>query len=181
MNQVSHHWVYFQTHKSFQPHLISPKHYPYEAGLVEQRSKQTQCECKICVLSSSSTRHHSIDSSVVTLAVEIDLFKPIAVVSQLTEQLSLLSLTFQQQQRWSLSVRLAQHQTAGGQLVSFHRHMKPLCCLCFPGELDGLTRGRSTEKPAICRPPVRPPEPPSRNPAPQKPQCAASGETTPTS
>ncbi|KAG7223308.1 hypothetical protein INR49_015664 [Caranx melampygus] len=49
------------------------------------------------------------------------------------------------------------------------------------GESDGLSRTRSTEKPAICRPPVRPPEPPSRNPAPQKPQSAASGETTPTS
>ncbi|GLD47001.1 oligophrenin-1 [Lates japonicus] len=30
------------------------------------------------------------------------------------------------------------------------------------GDSDGLTRTRSTEKPAICRPPVRPPEPPSR-------------------
>ncbi|XP_018547303.1 oligophrenin-1 [Lates calcarifer] len=49
------------------------------------------------------------------------------------------------------------------------------------GDFDGPTRTRSTEKPAICRPPVRPPEPPSRYPAPQKPQSAASSEGTPTS
>ncbi|XP_023266528.1 oligophrenin-1 isoform X3 [Seriola lalandi dorsalis] len=49
------------------------------------------------------------------------------------------------------------------------------------GDSDGLTRTRSTEKPAICRPPVRPPEPPSRYPTPQKPQNAASSECTPTS
>uniref|UniRef100_UPI0037E99F42 oligophrenin-1 isoform X1 n=1 Tax=Semicossyphus pulcher TaxID=241346 RepID=UPI0037E99F42 len=44
------------------------------------------------------------------------------------------------------------------------------------GDSDGLTRTRSTEKPAICRPPVRPPEPPSRYPAPVKPPTAASSE-----
>ncbi|KAM9728141.1 oligophrenin-1 isoform 1-T1 [Menidia menidia] len=42
---------------------------------------------------------------------------------------------------------------------------------------DGLTRARSAEKHPICRPPGRPPEPPSRGPAPQKPP----GEATPTS
>ncbi|XP_071316394.1 oligophrenin-1 [Trachinotus anak] len=49
------------------------------------------------------------------------------------------------------------------------------------GDSDGLSRTRSTEKPAICRPPVRPPEPPSRNPTQQKPQSTASSESTPTS
>lgn len=49
------------------------------------------------------------------------------------------------------------------------------------GDSDGLTRTRSTEKPSICRPPVRPPEPPSRYPAPQKPQSVACSEGTPTS
>ncbi|XP_022067775.2 oligophrenin-1 [Acanthochromis polyacanthus] len=49
------------------------------------------------------------------------------------------------------------------------------------GDSDGLTRTRSTEKPAICRPPVRPPEPPSRCPAPLKPPSAASSEGTATS
>ncbi|XP_029029424.1 oligophrenin-1-like isoform X2 [Betta splendens] len=37
----------------------------------------------------------------------------------------------------------------------------------------GLTRAKS-----ICRPPVRPPEPPSRGPAPKPPQSPASGEGT---
>lgn len=46
------------------------------------------------------------------------------------------------------------------------------------GESEGLTRTRSTEKPTICRPPVRPPEPPSRFPTPQKPPTAASSEAT---
>ncbi|XP_026227092.1 oligophrenin-1 isoform X3 [Anabas testudineus] len=41
---------------------------------------------------------------------------------------------------------------------------------------SGLTRTKS-----ICRPPVRPPEPPSRFPAPQNPQSAANSEGTPTS
>ncbi|XP_053187340.1 oligophrenin-1-like [Scomber japonicus] len=36
------------------------------------------------------------------------------------------------------------------------------------GDCDGLNKTRSTEKPAICRPPVRPPEPPSRLPPVQK-------------
>ncbi|XP_040006759.1 oligophrenin-1-like [Xiphias gladius] len=53
------------------------------------------------------------------------------------------------------------------------------------GDSDVLTGSksgtRSTEKQAICRPPVRPPEPPSRYPAPQKPQSAASSDGTPTS
>ncbi|XP_072230857.1 oligophrenin-1 [Leuresthes tenuis] len=49
------------------------------------------------------------------------------------------------------------------------------------GDSDGLTRTRSTEKHAICRPPVRPPEPPSRCPTPQKLPSAASSEGTPTS
>lgn len=48
-------------------------------------------------------------------------------------------------------------------------------------EAEGLSRTRSAEKPAICRPPVRPPEPPSRCPAPQKPLSVGSGEATPTS
>ncbi|XP_041808016.1 oligophrenin-1-like isoform X2 [Chelmon rostratus] len=46
---------------------------------------------------------------------------------------------------------------------------------------DGLTRTRSGEKHAICRPPVRPPEPPSRVPAPQKTPSAACSEGTATS
>ncbi|XP_038564518.1 oligophrenin-1-like [Micropterus salmoides] len=46
---------------------------------------------------------------------------------------------------------------------------------------DGLTRTKSTEKHAICRPPGRPPEPPSRYPAPQKAQSAASSEGLPPS
>ncbi|XP_028277656.1 oligophrenin-1 isoform X2 [Parambassis ranga] len=49
------------------------------------------------------------------------------------------------------------------------------------GDSDGLTRTRSSEKHAICRPPVRPPEPPSRFPPSQKPPSAASSEGTPTS
>lgn len=49
------------------------------------------------------------------------------------------------------------------------------------GDSDGLTRTRSTEKQQICRPPVRPPEPPSRFPAPQKLPTAASSEGTTTS
>ncbi|XP_061595944.1 oligophrenin-1-like isoform X2 [Cololabis saira] len=40
------------------------------------------------------------------------------------------------------------------------------------GDSDGLSRTRWTEKPVICRPPVRPPEPPSRCPPPQKPPSA---------
>ncbi|XP_029956906.1 oligophrenin-1 [Salarias fasciatus] len=48
------------------------------------------------------------------------------------------------------------------------------------GDSDGLTRTKS-EKHAICRPPVRPPEPPSRFPPPQKPPTAAGSEGTPTS
>ncbi|XP_053298245.1 oligophrenin-1 isoform X1 [Pleuronectes platessa] len=46
------------------------------------------------------------------------------------------------------------------------------------GDSDGLTRTKSAEKHAICRPPVRPPEPPSRLPAAQKPQTAASSESS---
>ncbi|XP_037604696.1 oligophrenin-1-like [Sebastes umbrosus] len=49
------------------------------------------------------------------------------------------------------------------------------------GDSDGLTRTRSSEKHVICRPPVRPPEPPSRYPAPQKSPIAASSESTATS
>lgn len=49
------------------------------------------------------------------------------------------------------------------------------------GDSDGPTRTRPTEKPVICRPPVRPPEPPSRNPPPQKTPPAASSESTATS
>lgn len=40
---------------------------------------------------------------------------------------------------------------------------------------------KSTEKPAICRPPVRPPEPPTRVPAPQKTPVPVSSEPTATS
>ncbi|XP_033834401.2 oligophrenin-1-like [Periophthalmus magnuspinnatus] len=40
---------------------------------------------------------------------------------------------------------------------------------------------RSTEKPAICRPPVRPPEPPSRLPAPQKSPVPGHSDPTATS
>uniref|UniRef100_A0A3B4A3E2 Uncharacterized protein n=1 Tax=Periophthalmus magnuspinnatus TaxID=409849 RepID=A0A3B4A3E2_9GOBI len=47
--------------------------------------------------------------------------------------------------------------------------------LCFA---EGL---RSTEKPAICRPPVRPPEPPSRLPAPQKSPVPGHSDPTATS
>ncbi|XP_029375424.1 oligophrenin-1 isoform X2 [Echeneis naucrates] len=49
------------------------------------------------------------------------------------------------------------------------------------GDSEGLSRTRTTEKPAICRPPVRPPEPPSRLPNPQKPQSPAASESTATS
>ncbi|KAG8008314.1 Oligophrenin-1 [Nibea albiflora] len=54
------------------------------------------------------------------------------------------------------------------------------------GDSDGLTRTRSSEKPAICRPPVRPPEPPSRFPGSQKTpsavtSSAASSESSATS
>eukprot|EP00064_Thunnus_orientalis_P003347 superscaffoldBa00000270_g3356 len=49
------------------------------------------------------------------------------------------------------------------------------------GDCDGLNRMRSTEKPAICRPPVRPPEPPSRHPSVQKTQSSASSDGTATS
>ncbi|XP_060942357.1 oligophrenin-1-like [Limanda limanda] len=46
------------------------------------------------------------------------------------------------------------------------------------GDSEGLTRTKSAEKHAICRPPVRPPEPPSRLPAAQKPQTAVSSESS---
>ncbi|XP_074528186.1 oligophrenin-1 [Halichoeres trimaculatus] len=49
------------------------------------------------------------------------------------------------------------------------------------GDSDGLSRTRSTEKHAICRPPVRPPEPPSRHPAPLKPPSSATIENINTS
>lgn len=44
------------------------------------------------------------------------------------------------------------------------------------GDCDGLNKVRSPEKHAICRPPVRPPEPPTRHPALQKTASAASSE-----
>lgn len=50
-----------------------------------------------------------------------------------------------------------------------------------PKEGNALSRTRSTEKPSISRPPVRPPEPPSRFPAPQKSPIPASSEPTATS
>lgn len=49
------------------------------------------------------------------------------------------------------------------------------------GEGEGLSRTRSAEKPAICRPPVRPPEPPSRHPAVQKSASAPSNDSAATS
>ncbi|XP_015239518.1 PREDICTED: oligophrenin-1, partial [Cyprinodon variegatus] len=49
------------------------------------------------------------------------------------------------------------------------------------GTSDGLVRTKSADKHPICRPPIRPPEPPSRSPAPQKLPVAASSESTPTS
>ncbi|XP_023197973.1 oligophrenin-1 [Xiphophorus maculatus] len=49
------------------------------------------------------------------------------------------------------------------------------------GHSDGVTKTKSAEKHPICRPPIRPPEPPSRCPAPQKLPVAASSEGTPTS
>lgn len=49
------------------------------------------------------------------------------------------------------------------------------------GHSDGVTRTKSGEKPPICRPPIRPPDPPSRCPAPQKLPVAASCESAPTS
>ncbi|KAF7664191.1 hypothetical protein LDENG_00185360 [Lucifuga dentata] len=49
------------------------------------------------------------------------------------------------------------------------------------GDCDGLNKTRPPEKHAICRPPVRPPEPPTRYPPPQKNPSAASSETAPTS
>uniref|UniRef100_A0A3P9IXH6 Oligophrenin 1 n=1 Tax=Oryzias latipes TaxID=8090 RepID=A0A3P9IXH6_ORYLA len=49
------------------------------------------------------------------------------------------------------------------------------------GDSDGLNKTKSTEKPVICRPPVRPPEPPNRSPVTQKLAAAASSEATITS
>ncbi|TWW74918.1 oligophrenin-1-like isoform X1 [Takifugu flavidus] len=49
------------------------------------------------------------------------------------------------------------------------------------GDSDGVTRTRVAEKHPICRPPVRPPEPPSRPAAAQKGPGPASGEGTATS
>ncbi|XP_047463139.1 oligophrenin-1-like isoform X2 [Mugil cephalus] len=49
------------------------------------------------------------------------------------------------------------------------------------GDSDGLTRTRAAEKHAICRPPVRPPEPPSKFPATQKTPGAASSDGSPIS
>uniref|UniRef100_A0A146WXG7 Oligophrenin-1 n=1 Tax=Fundulus heteroclitus TaxID=8078 RepID=A0A146WXG7_FUNHE len=49
------------------------------------------------------------------------------------------------------------------------------------GLSDGVTRTKSAEKHSITRPPIRPPEPPSRCTAPQKLPVAASSEGTPTS
>ncbi|XP_029526654.1 oligophrenin-1-like [Oncorhynchus nerka] len=47
---------------------------------------------------------------------------------------------------------------------------------------DGMIKTRSlAEKPAICRPPTRPPDPPSRYPAPHKGPTAAPSEDTPAS
>nr|XP_046176369.1 oligophrenin-1-like isoform X1 [Oncorhynchus gorbuscha] len=47
---------------------------------------------------------------------------------------------------------------------------------------DGMIKTRSlAEKPAICRPPTRPPDPPSRYPAPHKSPTAAPSEDTPAS
>ncbi|XP_024275995.1 oligophrenin-1-like [Oncorhynchus tshawytscha] len=47
---------------------------------------------------------------------------------------------------------------------------------------DGMIKTRSlAEKPAICRPPTRPPDPPSRYPAPHKSPAAAPSEDTPAS
>ncbi|KAM3601727.1 uncharacterized protein V6R79_017824 [Siganus canaliculatus] len=48
-------------------------------------------------------------------------------------------------------------------------------------DCDGLTRTKPAEKPPICRPPVRPPEPPCRLPPLQKVQSAAGSDTTATS
>ncbi|KAM4620037.1 oligophrenin-1 [Polymixia lowei] len=47
------------------------------------------------------------------------------------------------------------------------------------GDFDGLNKIRSPEKPAICRPPMRPPEPPARYAAPHK--SAAISENSPAS
>uniref|UniRef100_A0A3Q3EZB7 Oligophrenin 1 n=2 Tax=Kryptolebias marmoratus TaxID=37003 RepID=A0A3Q3EZB7_KRYMA len=49
------------------------------------------------------------------------------------------------------------------------------------GNSNGLNRTKPAEKHPICRPPVRPPEPPNRLPAPQKLPAAASSEGTATS
>ncbi|KAJ8348788.1 hypothetical protein SKAU_G00273770 [Synaphobranchus kaupii] len=50
------------------------------------------------------------------------------------------------------------------------------------GDSEGVIKMKSpTEKHAICRPPVRPPDPPSRCPVPIKPMSAASVEETPPS
>ncbi|XP_036379957.1 oligophrenin-1-like isoform X2 [Megalops cyprinoides] len=50
------------------------------------------------------------------------------------------------------------------------------------GESDGVIKARlPTEKHVICRPPMRPPDPPVRSPAPQKPPNMASSEETPAS
>ncbi|XP_034034637.1 oligophrenin-1-like [Thalassophryne amazonica] len=48
-------------------------------------------------------------------------------------------------------------------------------------DCDGPSRIRPTEKHSICRPPVRPPDPPARYVVPQKNSTAASAEATPTS
>ncbi|XP_068186996.1 oligophrenin-1 isoform X1 [Antennarius striatus] len=49
------------------------------------------------------------------------------------------------------------------------------------GDSDGPTRTRPTEKPPICRPPVRPPEPPSRYPPPPKIPTSSGSEDAATS
>uniref|UniRef100_A0A1A7WV65 Oligophrenin 1 n=1 Tax=Iconisemion striatum TaxID=60296 RepID=A0A1A7WV65_9TELE len=49
------------------------------------------------------------------------------------------------------------------------------------GNSDGPVKTKAAEKHPICRPPIRPPEPPSRFPTPQKPPVLVSDEDTPTS
>ncbi|KAF7205989.1 oligophrenin-1 isoform X1 [Nothobranchius furzeri] len=49
------------------------------------------------------------------------------------------------------------------------------------GNSDGPIRTKAAEKHPICRPPIRPPEPPSRFPTPQKPPGLVISEGTPTS
>lgn len=65
--------------------------------------------------------------------------------------------------------------------VSMHHYLQLFCLCGISGDCDGVNKTRSTEKPAICRPPVRPPEPPSRHPPVQKTPSSNTNDGTQTS